>query len=256
MKQTVSVSIIAKNAMPRIQETLESIKWADEIIVLDSGSTDNTVEICKQYTDKVYETDWPGFGIQFQRGLDKCSGDWLISIDADEVITDTLKDEILAAIDNAPEEVNGFAFPRLSHLCGTPIHYCGWRPDYVPRVFRKGFVKYTTNLVHPKPVIDGKTAKLKNDLIHYSFDSVASLLDKANSYSSLGAMDMLNQNKQSTIVKALYKGAWAFIRTYFLRRGFLDGKYGLIIAISNAEGTYYKYAKLAIMLSDQQGQES
>ncbi len=243
----ISVSIITKNAMPRVRETLESIKWADEIIILDSGSTDETVATCREYTDHVYETDWPGFGIQFQRGLDKCSGDWLISIDADEVITEELKKEILQAISSAPEGVNGFAFPRLSHLCNQPIHHCGWRPDYVPRVFRSGFVKYTPDLVHPKPVINGVTNKLNNDLIHFSFDSISSLLDKANSYSTLGAQQMFERGKRASIFKAAYKGFWAFIRTYFLRLGILDGKYGFIIAISNAEGTYYKYAKLAMM---------
>ncbi len=243
----VSVSIITKNAMPRVRETLESVKWADEIIVLDSGSTDDTVKVCKEYTDHVHETDWPGFGIQFQRGLDKCSGDWLISIDADEVITDKLKNEILQAIKEAPEDVNGFAFPRLSHLCNQPIHHCGWRPDYVPRVFRRGFVQYTPDLVHPKPVIQGVTKKLQNDLIHYSFDSIDSLLDKANSYSTLGARQLFERGKQASVFKAAYKGLWAFIRTYFLRLGILDGKFGFIIAISNAEGTYYKYTKLAMM---------
>ena len=243
----VSVSIITKNAMPRVRQTLESVRWADEIIVLDSGSTDDTVKVCKEYTDHVYETDWPGFGIQFQRGLDKCSGDWLISIDADEVVTDELKHEILAAIKAAPEDVNGFAFPRLSHLCNQPIHHCGWRPDYVPRVFRRGFVQYTPDLVHPKPVIKGVTQKLKNDLIHYSFDSIDSLLDKANSYSTLGAKQLLERGKRASIFKAAYKGLWAFIRTYFLRLGLLDGKYGFIISVAHAEGTYYKYAKLAMM---------
>lgn len=244
---TISVSIIAKNAMPRLQETLESVKWANEIIVLDSGSSDNTVEVSRQYTDKVYETDWPGFGIQFQRGLDKCTGDWLISIDADEVISEALKQEIMSSVAKAPEGVNGFAFPRLSYLCKRPIHHCGWRPDFVPRVFRRGFVEYTPDLVHPKPVIEGTIIELKNDLIHYSFDSIASLLDKANSYSSLGAQQLFEKGKKASIGKAIYKGLWAFIRTYFLRLGLLDGKYGWIIAIANAEGTYYKYAKLAMM---------
>ncbi|MGB1270973.1 MAG: glycosyltransferase family 2 protein, partial [Endozoicomonas sp.] len=168
---TISVSIITKNAMPRLQETLESVKWADEIIVLDSGSSDNTVEVSRQYTDKVYETDWPGFGIQHQRALKKCSGDWILSVDSDEVVTEALKNEILKAIAEAPEGINGFAFPRLSYLCNRPIHHCGWRPDYIPRVFRRGFVTYSSDLVHERPLIKGTTEHLKNDLIHYSYDS-------------------------------------------------------------------------------------
>lgn len=233
--------------MPRLKETLNSVAWADEIIVLDSGSTDNTVEISQQYTDKVYQTDWPGFGVQKQRALDRCSGDWVISIDADEVITDSLRREIQEAIATAPEGTNAFAFPRLSFLCGQPIHHCGWRPDYVPRVFRRTYVVYTDSYVHERPIITGSTERLKHDLIHYSFDSIASLLDKANSYSTLGAQDMQRQGKTSSIWKAIYKGCWAFIRTYFLRRGFLDGKYGFMVSVAHTEGTYYKYLKLAMM---------
>ena len=243
----ISVSIITKNAMPRLRETLESVKWADEIIVLDSGSSDDTVEVAKEYTDKVFETDWPGFGVQKQRGLDKCGGDWLISIDADEVVTPVLKEEILTAINNAPKGVNGFEFPRLSFLCNQPVHHSGWRPDYVLRVFRKGFVQYSPDLVHERPVIEGKTNKLSNDLIHYSYDSVDSLIQKANSYSTLGAQQLYDRGKKATITKAVFKGVWAFIRTYFLRRGILDGKHGLLIAVANTEATFYKYAKLAMM---------
>ena len=243
----ISVTIITKNAMPRVRQTLESVKWADEIIVLDSGSTDETVAVCKEYTDNVYETDWPGFGIQHQRALDKCTGEWIISLDADEVITDALKSEILNTIAKAPEGVNGFAFPRLTYLCNRPIHHSGWRPDYVPRVFRWGFVEYSSDLVHEKPLIEGTIRKLKNDLIHHSFDSIESLLDKANSYSTLGAQQLYDRGKKASIFKAAYKGLWAFIRTYILRLGILDGKYGFIIAVAHAEGTYYKYAKLAMM---------
>ena len=250
MTKKISVSIIAKNAMPRLRETLDSVKWADEIIVLDSGSSDNTVAVAKEYTDKVFETDWLGFGTQKQRGLDKCSGDWIISIDADEMISTALKEEILTAIENAPVGVNGFEFPRLSFLCNQPIRYSGWRPDYVLRVFRKGFVQYTPDLVHERPIIEGKVHRLKNDLIHYSYDSIDRLLYKANSYSTLGAQQLFNRGKKATLFTAIYKGIWAFIRAYFLRRGILDGKYGFIIAMANLEGTYYKYVKLAMMHSE------
>ncbi|MCY4472438.1 MAG: glycosyltransferase family 2 protein [Kistimonas sp.] len=242
---SISVCIIAKNAMPRIKDTLESVKWADEIVVLDSGSTDDTVAVSKEYTKHVYQTDWPGFGVQFQRAMDKGSSDWLLSVDADEVVTPELKQEILDAIRGAGAGVDAFAMPRRSHLCNTRIFHSSWYPDYVPRVFRRGAVRYTTDLVHPRPVVSGALRKLRSDLLHYPYDTVDALQEKAAFYSTLWAEDKYSKGKRASLRLALGKALWTFIRVWVIRRGFLDGRYGFIIAMALAGGTWSKYMKLA-----------
>ena len=239
--------MIAKNAMPRIRDTLESVSWADEIVVLDSGSTDDTVAVCRQYTSHVYETDWPGFGVQNQRALDKCTCDWVLMIDADEVVTPELKQEILDAVRQADEGVNAFAVPRLSHLCNKPIHNSGWYPDYVIRVQRRGFVRHSTDLVHPRVLVTGKVQRLRSDLLHYPYDTIDSLQTKAAFYSTLWAENKHSQGKRASLCQALGKALWTFFRVWVIRRGFLDGRYGLIIAMAYAGGTWSKYVKLACM---------
>ncbi len=247
---SISATIITKNEASRIEQCLRSIEWVDEIIVLDSGSNDQTVEICKQFTPLVYETDWPGFGKQKNRAIEKATGDWILSIDADEIVTPKLQQEIQQAV--CSEQVNGFECPRLSSYCGQPIHHSGWWPDYVPRLFRRGKGSFSNHSVHERLEIDGPTQKLKHPLIHHSFDTLEQVLDKVNHYSTLGAEQLYNEGRGSSLTKALTKGLWSFIRTYLLRGGILDGSKGLMLAISNAEGTYYKYLKLALLHENRQ----
>lgn len=241
----LSVILITKNEIKNIQACLESIKWADEIIVVDSGSTDGTQAVCQQFGCKLVHADWQGFGIQKQRALDLASHDWVLSIDADERVSDELKQEILGAIQQS--EVDAYELPRSSSYCGKFIKHSGWTPDYVLRLFKREKAQFTEDLVHERIVVQGDIERLTNPLIHYSFDNLEQVLSKVDQYSTLAAQQMYDRGKRSTIGKALLRGFWAFIRTYFLRRGVLDGKHGLMLAISNAEGTYYKYAKLALL---------
>lgn len=238
----LSVIIITKNEAAHIDACLGALSWADEIIVLDSGSEDATVQICKNHTDKVFETDWPGFGVQKQRALNKATGDWVLSIDADEIVSEQLKNEILKAISNA--DVDGFLVPRLSSYCGKQIHHGGWWPDYTPRLFHRERGRFTEATVHERIVVEGKLGTLQNPLLHDAFVDLEEVLVKLNSYSSLGAEMQFNQGKKSSLVKAVARGFWTFIRTYLIKGAILDGGHGLMLAISNAEGTYYKYAKL------------
>lgn len=238
----LSVIIITKNEAQHISRCLDSVKWADEIIVLDSGSDDNTVELCKTYTDKVFSTDWPGFGIQKQRALDKASGNWVLSIDADEQVSAVLRAEIELAMQN--NQYDGFEIPRLSSYCGRNMKHGGWWPDYVLRLFKREAGKFSPELVHERVEVSGKIAKLTQPLLHEAFINPEEVLHKINSYSSLGARKLYEAGKNTSLSEAIFKGFWTFFRTYVLKASCLDGRQGLMLAVSNAEGAYYKYVKL------------
>jgi glycosyltransferase involved in cell wall biosynthesis len=238
----LSVIIITKNEAEHIDRCLASVRWADEIIVLDSGSVDNTVELCRTYTDKVFVTDWPGFGVQKQRALAKAQGDWVLSIDADEIVTPELKEEIAVALQQ--EHYMGYEIPRLSSYCGRQMRHGGWWPDYVLRLFRRECGQFTNSVVHERLVVQGETGQLATPLLHDAFVNLDEVLHKVNSYSMLGAKMLYHRGVRSSLSKAVFKGFWTFIRTYWLQAAFLDGRQGLMLSISNAEGTYYKYLKL------------
>lgn len=238
----LSVIIITKNEASHIGRCLESVSWADEIIVLDSGSQDDTVSICRQYTDKVYETDWPGFGVQKQRALDKATGDWVLSIDADEIVTAELRAEIEQALQQ--NKFHGYEIPRLSSYCGRQMRHGGWWPDYVLRLFRRSAGHFSDAVVHEKIIVEGKMGRLVSPFLHDTAVNLEEILRKMNSYSSLGAQMLYEKGVRSSISKAVFKGLWTFIRTYWIKAAFLDGHQGFMLSISNAEGTYYKYLKL------------
>jgi glycosyltransferase involved in cell wall biosynthesis len=221
---------------------MESVSWADEIIVLDSGSHDDTVAICRQFTDKVYQTDWPGFGIQKQRALDKAGGDWVLSIDADEVVTPELRLEIEQALQQS--ECQGYEIPRLSSYCGRQMRHGGWWPDYVLRLFRRDCGQFTDSVVHERIVVQGQIGRLTTPFLHDAFVNLDEVLHKVNAYSSLGADMLYQRGVRSSLSKAILKALWTFLRTYCLKAAILDGRQGLMLSISNAEGAYYKYLKL------------
>jgi glycosyltransferase involved in cell wall biosynthesis len=238
----LSVIVITKNEAQHIARCLSSVRWADEIIVFDSGSSDNTVEICRQFTNKVFVTSWPGFGPQKQRALAKAVGDWVLSIDADEYVSDALREELQQAMNN--EQATGFEIPRLSSYCGRDMKHGGWWPDYVTRLFRREQGRFTDDIVHERVIIDGKLERLTQPLLHEAFVNPDEVLHKINSYSTLGAEKLYAKEQTSSVMLAIMKGAWTFFRTYILKASCLDGAQGLMLAISNAEGAYYKYLKL------------
>jgi glycosyltransferase involved in cell wall biosynthesis len=238
----ISVIVITKNEASHIGCCLKSVSWADEIIVLDSGSQDDTVAICRQYTDKVFETDWPGFGAQKQRALDKATGDWVLSIDADEIVTEELRAEIEQAVQQ--RKFDGFEIPRLSSYCGRQMRHGGWWPDYVLRLFRRNMGRFSEAVVHEKIIVDGKVGQLKSHFLHDTAVNLEEILHKVNSYSSLGAQMLYEKGGRASLTKAVLKAFWTFNRTYWIKAAFLDGNQGFMLSISNAEATYYKYVKL------------
>lgn len=245
-KKRLSVILITKNEGAFIRECLETVSFADEIVVLDSGSADDTVSVCREFTGLVYETDWPGFGPQKNRALDRAAGEWVLSIDADERVTPELAAEIGKALEN-PAGHAGFRIPRLSSYCGRFIRRSGWWPDHVLRLFRRDRGRFTDDLVHERVVVDGPVGTLSNPLVHHSFESLEDVLDKVNAYSTYGAEMMHRRGRRANLLTAVGHGFWSFFHTYVIRAGFLDGREGFMLALSNAEGTYYRYAKLMLL---------
>ncbi len=241
---TLSVIIITKNEAERLPRCLESVREiADEIIVLDSGSTDATLEIARRYTDKVtVSADWPGFGPQKNRALDDATGDWVLSLDADEWLTQELAAEVVAVLKAPTAEV--YEIPRLSSFCGRPMQHSGWWPDHVARLFRRGTARFSDDLVHERLVFSGSTRRLKSPLNHETYRNLDEMLVKLNRYSTDGAENHLKHGKRGGLGKAIGRGVWAFVRTYVIRAGFLDGREGFLLAVANAETTYYRYLKL------------
>ena len=243
---SISVIIITRNEQASIRRCLESVKWASEVVVLDSGSTDDTVRICREYTDHVHQTDWPGFGAQKNRALGHATGDWVLSLDADEWVTQASRGEIERAVAQ-PMEAAAFRLPRLSSFCGRFMRHSGWWPDHVVRLFRRGAARFSDDAVHERVIVDGKIGTLQEPLMHETFVDLGELLEKMNNYSTLSAQDMRRAGKRSGLAMAVARAAWAFIRTYFLRGGFLDGREGFMLAVATAEGTYYRYVKLLLL---------
>ncbi len=243
---SLTVTVITKNEAHNIEDCLRSVPFADQRLVLDSGSTDSTVEIARALGAEVsINPDWRGFGVQKNRALALATSDWVLSLDADERVSPALRAQIEAVLISPQFEV--YAFPRLSSYCGQDMLHSGWYPDRVTRLFRRGTATFSSDLVHESILTACRIGHLEAPLLHKSFRSFEEVLDKVNRYSSAGAKNLQAKGETASVSKALIHGIWAFVRTYFLRRGFLDGQMGLLLAISNAEGTYYRYLKLWLM---------
>jgi len=246
-EHTLTVVIVAKNEARNIVECIASASFADEVVVLDSGSSDRTAALAAAAGAKVVQTDWPGYGPQVARGFRTATSAWVLSLDADERITDVLRAEVLAAIRSTA--FDGYRIPRLSEFCGRFIHHSGWRPDHTLRLGRRNLAGFTEHFLHAHMTVDGRIGELENDLIHFSYPDIHDVLEKLDRYSTGNARDMAAAGKSAGVGKAVVHGLFAFVRTYFLRLGILDGQHGLMLAIYNAEYTYYKYIKLMFLKS-------
>ena len=239
----LSVAIIARNEAHRIARCLQSVAFADQIVVLDSGSTDDTVAIARGLGADVEVTpDWPGFGPQKNRALARCRYRWVLSIDADEQISDALAAEILRVLRAAPAEatVAGYWLRRSSRYCGQVIRHGLWGNDRVLRLFERQRGRFTDARVHESLVCDGETRVLEGILVHDSVDSPEDARSKARRYAFLGAEALRARGRGGSLQGGVHAG-WSFLRGYLLRAGFLDGRFGLTLARLNAAGTFWKY---------------
>lgn len=244
----VSAIVITRDEAHNIRDCLSSLAFARELIVVDSGSTDATVALAREAGARVIETpDWPGFGPQKNRALDAATQPWVLSIDADERVPPGLRDEILAVVRAGEGEPAAWDMPRRSSYCGQDMLHSGWYPDRVLRLFRRGSARFSDDLVHERLIAQGPVGHLRSDLQHASFPHLESVLDKVNRYSTAGALRLQASGRRGSIARAVASGLWAFFRTYVLQRGFLDGRMGFLLAVSNAEGTYYRYVKLWLL---------
>jgi glycosyltransferase involved in cell wall biosynthesis len=245
---TLSVILITRNEEANLRDCLASLGGlAQQVVVVDTASTDGTITIAQEFGATITQPpDWPGFGPQKNRALDLATGDWVLSLDADERLTPALQAEIAGVLEK-PGNVTCFAIPRLSWYCGRFIRHSGWNPDYVDRLFQRGTARFSNDLVHERLIPSGSVVKLKNHMLHYSFMNYSQVLQKIDRYSSASAEQAFAKGRRGSVGKALLHGIWAFIRTYFIRAGFLDGSQGLALAISNAEGSYYRYLKLWLL---------
>jgi len=240
----LSVIVITKNEEAVIRRCLQSVAWADEIVVVDSGSSDRTLDVCREVGAKIQVTpDWPGPGPQRNRAIDLARGEWVLALDADEWVTEELRREIEQML-RSPDDTVAYRVPRLSSYCGRYIRHSGWWPDYVSRLFRRDKARFGGGIVHDHLLPQGPVGKLHAHLMHEAFTDLEEVLQKVNSYSTWGAQTLAENGKQAGLLTAIAHGLWTFLKTYLLHAGFLDGREGFMLAVSNAEGTYYKYAKL------------
>ena len=247
MNVKVSAVLIVKNEANNLAACLQGLVWADEIVVLDSGSRDNTVDVARVYTDKVYTaTEWAGFGVQRQRAQSYATGDWVLMVDADEILTPALIAEIKAVVDD-PVNMNGvYALPRLSYCFGRFIRHSGWYPDYVVRLYPRQKAAYNAARVHEKLEYPDslKLRKLRGDMLHYTYRDLEHYLVKSAHYASEWALQRELRGKSASLLQGVLHGLGCFVRMYLLRAGFLDGQQGLLLAILSAHSTFVKYADL------------
>ncbi len=247
---SLSVTLITRNEGENIAACLQSVAFADEWVVVDSGSTDRTREIAEAFGARVVVTDdWPGFGVQKNRALALARGRWVLSLDADERVSDALAEQIKAVVSGstAVPPADGYELSRLSRFCGQWIRHGDWYPDRVLRLFRRERGRFSDDLVHERLQLDGNRARLRGDLLHETMPTLDDALDKMNRYSSGRARDKVRAGRRGGLASALGHGLWAFVRSYLLRRGFLDGRLGFVLAVYVAEGTYYRYLKMGLL---------
>jgi glycosyltransferase involved in cell wall biosynthesis len=241
----LSLIVISKNEEAAIARCLRSANFADEIVVVDHASTDKTAEIARALGARVRVTpDWPGFGSQKNRALDEATGDWVLSLDADEWVEPALADEIRAAIARA-DAADGYEIPRRSRFCGKIVRHGDWRGDRVLRLFRRSRGRFSDDRVHERVIVEGRIARLSSPIEHDSITDPADAADKIERYAAAAAAQLAAEGKTSSAAKAVLRGWAAFFRGYVLRLGFLEGRTGLRVANYNRRYTYEKWNRLA-----------
>jgi len=246
VSKKVSVFILAYNSEDRIARAVESVLWADEVVVVDSFSKDRTAEIAEELGAKVAQVKFEGFGKLRLDGIEHTSHDWIFSLDSDEECTPEAEKEIREII-NSEDPAEAYHTPRRNIFMGRPIRFCGWYPDYrQPQLFKRGKMTFSEEeLVHEGYQLDGKLGYMESDILQEPFWSLSEVLEKCNRYSTLGAEELALKGRKGSIPQAVVHGLAHFIQIYCLKLGVLDGGPGFMIALCKGLGSYFKYAKLA-----------
>jgi glycosyltransferase involved in cell wall biosynthesis len=239
----VSVAIITKNEEDNIGDCLESVKWADEIIVVDSGSDDGTADICEGYGVRFYTEPWKGFSAQKNSAIEKATKDWILSLDADERVTPELREEITALCESGTAK-NGYFIPRKNFFLGRWIRHCGWYPDYTLRLIKRGKGSFGEREVHESLSVRGDTGHLKHPMEHYTYKTISDYLKRLDRYSTLAARELQKEKKRYGIHHIVFRPLYTFFHMYVIRLGFLDGYFGLMLSILYSFYTFSKYIKL------------
>ncbi len=240
----LSVIIITRNEEHNITDCLQSVKWANDLIVVDAQSSDKTVERARALTEKVFVVAWRGYGEAKNYALQHTQHDWILWLDADERVTTELTNEIQMLLDSPNKQYEAYEVARRAYFIGKWIQHCGWYPGYVVRLFRKDKVKFSTSRVHEKLEFRVEKGRLSQDLLHYTDENLFYYFSKLNRYTSLAAVDLNEQRRKFSLTDLLIKPPFLFVKMYILRRGFLDGMHGLVLSLLSAAYVFIKYAKL------------
>jgi glycosyltransferase involved in cell wall biosynthesis len=239
----LSVTVITLNEEKNLRSCLESAAFADEIIVLDSGSHDRTLAVAREFTDRVFQESWPGFAQQKNSAQDKAKGPWILNIDADERITPELREEVLSLIHSDPL-LAGYKIPRKNYFCGQWIRHGGWYPNYQLRLYQKEAGRFSPREVHEQVEVAGKVGRLKSPLEHFTYQSISDYLQRMDRYSELSAKQYWLERKRISWPEILFRTKYTFFKMWVLQRGFLDGANGLVLAVLYSYYTFVKYSKL------------
>jgi len=247
----ISACIITKNEELNIESCLKSLDWVSEIIIVDSGSSDRTIELCETYGCNIVRSEWLGFGKTKQLAVNSASNDWIFSIDADEQVSPELKLNIIDILKEP--QYKGYRIKRKSTYLGKGINYCGWQDDYPVRLFNKQYGNFDSNEIHEKVFLPDFSLGLINDpILHHPYKNLSQHIEKINLYSELGAKKLKNQRQKFSLIYCFAAGIVKFIKMYFVKKGFLDGRIGLILCSLSAYGVFVKYLKLWILNNDDQ----
>ena len=239
---TLAVIVITYNEAQNIQACLQSVRWADELIVVDAFSSDRTVEIAKTMTRHVYVTEWQGYAANKNYALDRVTSEWVLWLDADERVTAELAAEIKTLLHDP--SFDAYQLPRKAIFLGKWIKHCGWYPGYVTRLFKKGSARFNDKLVHEGLDYRHKAGRCRNDIIHFTDRSLEHYISKLNRYTTLAAQELNSKGRRSGLVDILFRPMHMFLRMFLLRRGFLDGFHGLLLSLLSSFYVLVKYAKL------------
>jgi glycosyltransferase involved in cell wall biosynthesis len=243
-KETVSAIVVCFNEEDNIGECLESLRWCDEIVVVDSFSTDRTAEICRGYTDRFIQREWAGYRDQKAFAHSQATMDWVLLVDSDERVTPELRDEIQQALSSDSGSYAGYSVPRLVNYLGRWWRRGGWYPDYDIRLFRRQRATWGGSDPHEKILVDGRVRRLEHCLHHHSYRDIEDHVRRINRFTSISSRELKKEGSRWRLSDALLRPAARFFRSYILQRGFMEGFAGFYVAVTAAVYVFLKYAKL------------